>query len=884
MEENVVAPHTPRNAYPRTLASPNDAMIPPSRRRYSKSYGTKFVPARSSYDLYGEHEEDSPVKHRSALRQLAKQRGLSRSEDSSSLQANPSLAKTSQEPEDSFYTLSNSPSFAFSHFSNVTSSPDSSFDLSRNLRPCPETILGSPLARLLVRPPRLDTSASHSPQPIIEGKEDIHRPELGFERDEHDVFDRGQEPLGPVLPLGDIALEASKIDPSQLDLASEDRPVEECVGCGLKPDRSFVILIPCLHSCCPDCLNSIINGAAHKPPRPADCFACSHAVDSFEPSHSRYFTSRGGPGLAQVLAYTLQHSARRRRTASHSPVVKVPATRPFVKHEDLEFDRQRRLSRNSRRRSSVVAAAIATTLSSRKRRTASPAAGPSSPVSPLSSLASRPLPVRHEGVDGARADRLPPPPISLSNLRSISSEAVSGSPDRNSPGRDASKPLIDWSEEYLPGFDDLCLESSDESHPSGQNSELDSDDDYFPQSLPPRPIEWPVVRLDNVPWDITADDIEHWLPDGTLASDTAEGPELIEVGLNERVALAVHILCNRLDGRTLNQAFVECSSPQAAKAVVRTRDGARLKGRPLHLSISSQSELLSTIFPTHARGFDGLDAIYGSTEILTSPLLLASELSGLLNLCRLDTHHASKAPDRPYFNLVSIIEKYPFHQREACDPNLVSSLFETCLVAVETLKTVHPRVPEWRAILTIFVDSILRCPAFGARQKMAIVKLSGGIKFAQPVPSTTDEDVFQSKPAVPALRPLVSAPFQAVLNSTTLNSEQRHDGLVSEPRSPDLSSHPEQLNPKVSASLLRLLTATSTASAPILGSSAIPSPTYSFPPAPSSIRNLSPVPENESSSPAELTYTRRRSSIARLLDVDSSVVAAVAKELGIVLV
>jgi hypothetical protein len=72
---------------------------------------------------------------------------------------------------------------------------------------------------------------------------------------------------------------------------------------------------------------------------------------------------------------------------------------------------------------------------------------------------------------------------------------------------------------------------------------------------------------------------------------------------------------------------------------------------------SADVPILVQIFPTYAPGFDGLDPLAGSEDSQLCPLLLESELEGLLTLCRLESPHAYKAPERPYFNLVSIIEK-----------------------------------------------------------------------------------------------------------------------------------------------------------------------------------------------------------------------------------
>lgn len=233
-----------------------------------------------------------------------------------------------------------------------------------------------------------------------------------------------------------------------------------------------------------------------------------------------------------------------------------------------------------------------------------------------------------------------------------------------------------------------------------------------------------------------------------------------------------------VDGRTLNQAFVECSSVEAAKAIVRSRDGTRLRDRPIHVAMSSQTELLTTvrlrpparlnrsklttrcrqIFPTYKPGFDGLDAKPDRHASVSCQLFFESELAGLLRLCRLESPHAFKAPERPYYNIVSIIEKVassfhdlgiserlltcsramgqaPFHQAEAFHLDQVPKLFNACVSAVKTLKGIKQALNEWREILTVLVDAILRCPGFTPTQKRKVVKLAGGLGFVQDVPS-----------------------------------------------------------------------------------------------------------------------------------------------------
>lgn len=75
--------------------------------------------------------------------------------------------------------------------------------------------------------------------------------------------------------------------------------LDVCTSCGSSPVPSFVALIPCDHLLCHQCVNALINSAAHKPPRPMDCFACGQLVKSFGPAFA------GPGGMVDALRATL---------------------------------------------------------------------------------------------------------------------------------------------------------------------------------------------------------------------------------------------------------------------------------------------------------------------------------------------------------------------------------------------------------------------------------------------------------------------------------------------------------------------------------------------------------------------------------------------------
>ncbi|GAA5844873.1 hypothetical protein JCM3766R1_004377 [Sporobolomyces carnicolor] len=228
------------------------------------------------------------------------------------------------------------------------------------------------------------------------------------------------------------------------------------------------------------------------------------AVEGFEPACPNSYTSEGGPGIASVLAATLQRNDHKIRTASRrSP---GPAHSRSVPGDDSEHDRMRRMSRSGRRRSSVVAAAItATLLSSSRPKSIGSQSTRSSPTALKFSVS--PVKISFESAAQGQAAHDDPQILALPPAPGTPLDGTSSSSQWSEQTQGVLTPHLDWASEPMPEFDQL-----------------------FPN----------------------------------------------------------------VDGRTLNQAFVECSSVEAAKAIVRSREGTRLRDRPIHVAMSSQTELLTT--------------------------------------------------------------------------------------------------------------------------------------------------------------------------------------------------------------------------------------------------------------------------------------------------
>ncbi|KIY48478.1 hypothetical protein FISHEDRAFT_21033, partial [Fistulina hepatica ATCC 64428] len=162
-----------------------------------------------------------------------------------------------------------------------------------------------------------------------------------------------------------------------------------------------------------------------------------------------------------------------------------------------------------------------------------------------------------------------------------------------------------------------------------------------------------VLRIDNVPWDITPPVIAAWL---------------------QQPVVRVHVLLDR-KGKTLSHAFVEVATEDIARAVLRGegksgRDrssvlGAGRRARGVTVTRSGQEELMRTFFPSWQGTFDGSNPSLagldneGVIRALETGLMTESEISSLLHLIKSPDAHFLKVPCLPFYSLISILSKFP---------------------------------------------------------------------------------------------------------------------------------------------------------------------------------------------------------------------------------
>ncbi|KAF7349243.1 RING-type domain-containing protein [Mycena sanguinolenta] len=210
---------------------------------------------------------------------------------------------------------------------------------------------------------------------------------------------------------------------------------------------------------------------------------------------------------------------------------------------------------------------------------------------------------------------------------------------------------------------------------------------FSPPSSPsanedPDPV---VLRIDNVPWDIT--------PPAILAF----------LGVSAASGARAHVLLDRL-GKTLSHAFVELPTEAVARSVLRGEHraapvlGTGRRARAVTLTRSSQSALMAAIFPNWAGAFDGPEGAPSLVGVagpslpgaLEGGLMRESELTDLLYLMRTQDNGARfvKVPGLPFYALVSILAKFPTDRdsRVFWGAGLRDLLYDVTYAAIQVLR------------------------------------------------------------------------------------------------------------------------------------------------------------------------------------------------------
>ncbi|KAK7451099.1 hypothetical protein VKT23_012775 [Stygiomarasmius scandens] len=240
-----------------------------------------------------------------------------------------------------------------------------------------------------------------------------------------------------------------------------------------------------------------------------------------------------------------------------------------------------------------------------------------------------------------------------------------------------------------------------------------------------------VLRIDNVPWDITPPRIAAWL---------------------QQPIERVHVLLDR-KGKTMSHSYIEVSGEEIAGAILRGevqslengsfRKQPKMRGsilgngrraRGVTITRSTQEELMAALFPSWQGTFDGVrPSLAGLTServvnTLETGLMTEGEVASLLYLIRSPDAHFLKVPSLPFYLLNNILRKFPADNDSMVfwTIGLRDVLFDVSFAAVQVLTnrikedTEKARSDSGNSyppdLVENLIQAIFLCSAFTAEQ------------------------------------------------------------------------------------------------------------------------------------------------------------------------
>ncbi|KAH7909874.1 hypothetical protein BJ138DRAFT_1102315 [Hygrophoropsis aurantiaca] len=245
-----------------------------------------------------------------------------------------------------------------------------------------------------------------------------------------------------------------------------------------------------------------------------------------------------------------------------------------------------------------------------------------------------------------------------------------------------------------------------------------------------------VLRIDNVPWDITPPAIIAWL---------------------KQPVVRVHVLLDPR-GKTLSHAFVELATEEHARAALRGVQNSVLgkgrRARGVTVTRSGQEELMRALFPTWKGRFEGSrPAVNGLSreqliEAFQASLMTETELASLLHLIRSPDSHFLKVPSLPFHSLISILSKFPsdLDSRVFWSSALRDALFNITFTATQVLanRLNEGIIQNEPSLLEDVLRAGMNCQAFTSQQIDVLSDIASSY--------------LRSALAMPSLRPSTASP------------------------------------------------------------------------------------------------------------------------------
>ncbi|KAG2198136.1 hypothetical protein INT47_001534 [Mucor saturninus] len=248
---------------------------------------------------------------------------------------------------------------------------------------------------------------------------------------------------------------------------------------------------------------------------------------------------------------------------------------------------------------------------------------------------------------------------------------------------------------------------------------------YPTSDFRPHSTHYACVKLSNIPWDVSQNDVRHFF-------GNCRSPSL------SVCTQSIHIMMDRTTGKTLSDAYVEFLTVADMRRAIESRNQKPLKGRIVSVNECSQEELLAVVFPKWRGQFHGTLAIPPASEVVRAmstaagggnsgcpPFITREEINSLLVVCKnYKLHFSRKCAERPFENIISVIAKYPWHQSHLITTMHRDHIYEMLKLSIESLKTHLSK--DYVQIDTTLLERLTRagimCPAFTERQKTTLLQ------------------------------------------------------------------------------------------------------------------------------------------------------------------
>ncbi|GAA5968478.1 hypothetical protein JCM11641_007649 [Rhodosporidiobolus odoratus] len=267
---------------------------------------------------------------------------------------------------------------------------------------------------------------------------------------------------------------------------------------------------------------------------------------------------------------------------------------------------------------------------------------------------------------------------------------------------------------------------------------------------------WPVVKVENIPFSTTMQDVLDWLPVGYLPS-------------KEEVVMPIHLVLHRSTGRTLPHCYLETRSIAAANQLINLMDRSQLGDRTVRVKWERPGELMRDFFSQEVFFQQPIESYRSPAAAplphlppegyrLPSVVLTKEDLTRLVGFCQRPVQFRERPFERAFFNMISLMAKFPWYREDLWEEELRDHILDAADQVAERAKGFADVNPLYLDVLEKLVATVLDCPAFTEVQKLEIHQYAPNVEslskpsISHPSPGGVPAS-FEDAPRTPPRRP-----------------------------------------------------------------------------------------------------------------------------------